>query len=147
MPINIAIIGSGPAAFYTADGLIKSGNDCRIDIIECLPCPYGLIRFGVAPDHEKTKNVWRAFAKTASHENVNFYGNVDLGKDIKLGELREMYDAVVLAVGAGSDRPVGIPGEDKRGVFGSATFVNWYNGHPNCRDLDPNLNIEAAVVL
>ncbi len=147
MTLSIAIVGSGPAAFYTADGLIKSESDCRIDIIECLPCPYGLIRFGVAPDHEKTKNVWRAFAKTASHKNVNFYGNVELGNDVKLSELREMYDAVVLAVGAGNDRPVGIPGEDKKGVFGSATFVNWYNGHPNCRDLDPDLNIEAAVVL
>ena len=147
MTLSIAIIGSGPAAFYTADGLIKSENDCCIDIIESLPCPYGLIRFGVAPDHEKTKNVWRAFAKTASHANVNFYGNVELGRDVKLGELREMYDAVVLAVGAGSDRPIGIPGEDKKGVFGSATFVNWYNGHPNCRDLNPDLNVKAAVVL
>jgi len=147
MSLSVAIIGSGPAAFYTADGLVKSESDCRIDIIERLPCPYGLIRFGVAPDHEKTKNVWRAFAKTASHESVNFYGNVELGKDVRLGELREMYDAVVLAVGAGSDRPVGIPGEDKKGVFGSATFVNWYNGHPDCRDLDPDLNVEAAVVL
>ena len=126
MSLSVAIIGSGPAAFYTADALVKSDGDCRIDIIERLPCPYGLIRSGVAPDHEKTKNVMRAFAKT---------------------ELRDMYDAVVLAVGAGSDRAVGIPGEDKVGVFGSATFVNWYNGHPDCRDLAPNLNVEAAVVL
>jgi NADPH-dependent glutamate synthase beta subunit-like oxidoreductase len=147
MTLSVAIIGSGPAAFYTADALVKSVEDCRIDIIERLPCPYGLIRFGVAPDHEKTKNVWRAFAKTASHENVNFYGNVELGRDVSLGELRENYDAVVLAVGAGSDRPVGIPGEDKKGVFGSATFVNWYNGHPDCRDLDPDLDVQAAVVL
>jgi len=147
MSLSIAIIGSGPAAFYTADALVKSDGDCRIDIIERLPCPYGLIRFGVAPDHEKTKNVMRAFAKTASHEDVNFYGNVEIGRDIGLTELRDMYDAVVLAVGAGSDRAVGIPGEDKVGVFGSATFVNWYNGHPDCRDLAPNLNVEAAVVL
>jgi ferredoxin--NADP+ reductase len=147
MSLSVAIIGSGPAAFYTADALVKSDGDCRIDIIERLPCPYGLIRFGVAPDHEKTKNVMRAFAKTASHEDVNFYGNVEIGRDIGLTELRDMYDAVVLAVGAGSDRAVGIPGEDKVGVFGSATFVNWYNGHPDCRDLAPNLNVEAAVVL
>jgi ferredoxin--NADP+ reductase len=151
MSLSVAIIGSGPAAFYTAGALAKSalesGDDCRIDIIERLPCPYGLIRFGVAPDHEKTKNVWRAFAKTAARDNVNFYGNVEIGKEITLGELRQIYDAVVLAVGAGSDRAVGIPGEDKKGVFGSATFVNWYNGHPDCRDLDPGLDIEAAVVL
>ena len=147
MSLSVAIIGSGPAAFYTADALVKSDGDCRIDIIERLPCPYGLIRFGVAPDHEKTKNVMRAFAKTASHEDVNFYGNVEIGKDICLDEVRAMYDAVVLAVGAGSDRAVGIPGEDKKGVFGSATFVNWYNGHPDSRDLDPDLNVQAAVVL
>ncbi|MDP6588058.1 MAG: pyridine nucleotide-disulfide oxidoreductase, partial [Alphaproteobacteria bacterium] len=104
MSLSVAIIGSGPAAFYTAGALLKSDTDCRIDIIERLPCPYGLIRFGVAPDHEKTKNVWRAFAKTAAHEKVNFYGNVEIGKEISLGELRRIYDAVVLAVGAGSDR-------------------------------------------
>ena len=147
MSLSVAIIGSGPAAFYTAGALLKSDTDCRIDIIERLPCPYGLIRFGVAPYHEKTKNVWRAFAKTAAHEKVNFYGNVEIGKEISLGELRRMYDAVVLAVGAGSDRAVGIPGEDKKGVFGSATFVNWYNGHPDCRDLEPDLDVQAAVVL
>ena len=147
MSLSVAIIGSGPAAFYTADALVKSDNDCRIDIIERLPCPYGLIRFGVAPDHEKTKNVMRAFAKTAAHEDVNYYGNVEVGRDIGLNEIREMYDAVVLAVGAGSDRAVGIPGEDKKGVFGSATFVNWYNGHPDRRDLNPDLNVGTAVVL
>ena len=147
MSLSVAIIGSGPAAFYTADALVKSDSECCIDIIERLPCPYGLIRFGVAPDHEKTKNVMRAFAKTASHENVNYYGNIGVGKDIGLNEIRELYDAVVLAVGAGSDRAIGIPGEDKKGVFGSATFVNWYNGHPDCRDLNPDLNAGAAVVL
>ena len=147
MSLSVAIIGSGPAAFYTADALVKSDTECRIDIIERLPCPYGLIRFGVAPDHEKTKNVMRAFAKTAAHESVNYFGNVEVGKDIGLNEIRELYDAVVLAVGAGSDRAVGIPGEGKNGVFGSATFVNWYNGHPDCRDLNPDLNVGAAVVL
>ena len=147
MRLSVAIIGSGPAAFYTADALVKSDSECQIDIIERLPCPYGLIRFGVAPDHEKTKNVMRAFAKTALHENVNYYGNVGVGKDIGLNEIRELYDAVVLAVGAGSDRAVGIPGEDKKGVIGSATFVNWYNGHPDCRNLNPDLNAGAAVVL
>ncbi len=147
MTLSVAIIGSGPAAFYTADALVKSDGDCRVDIIERLPCPYGLIRFGVAPDHEKTKNVMRAFARTAAHENVNFYGNIEIGKDIGLPELRQMYDAVVLAVGAGSDRAVGIAGEDKKGVFGSATFVNWYNGHPDFRDLDPDLDVGGVVVL
>lgn len=147
MSLSVAIIGSGPAAFYTADALLKSDADCRVDMIERLPCPYGLIRFGVAPDHEKTKNVMRAFAKTATQENFSYYGNVEIGKDIGLDDIREMYDAVVLAVGAGSDRTIGIPGEDKKGVFGSATFVNWYNGHPDFRDLDPDLNVKGVVVL
>lgn len=147
MSISIAIVGSGPAAFYTADALVKADCHCEVDIIERLPTPYGLIRFGVAPDHEKTKNVWRAFAKTAQHEDVRFYGNVEMGRDILLSELRHMYDAVVLAVGAGSDRSTGIPGEEKKGVFGSATFVNWYNGHPDFCNLNPDLDIESTVVL
>lgn len=147
MSLSVAIVGSGPAGFYAADALLKSGADCAIDIIERLPSPYGLIRFGVAPDHEKTKNVWRAFAKTASDERVNYYGNVEIGRDLSLSELRAMYDAVILAVGAGRDKPLGIPGEDKAGVYGSATFVNWYNAHPDCRGLDPDLNVDAAVVI
>ncbi len=147
MTISIAIVGSGPAAFYTADALIKADCQCEVDIVERLPTPYGLIRYGVAPDHEKTKNVWRAFAKTAQNEHVRFYGNVEIGRDILLDELRNMYDAVVLAVGAGSDRSTGISGEEKKGVFGSATFVNWYNGHPDFRNLNPDLNVESAVVL
>jgi len=147
MTISIAIVWSGPAAFYTADALIKADCPCVVDIIERLPTPYGLIRYGVAPDHEKTKNVWRAFAKTAQHDHVRFYGNVEIGRDILLNELRNMYDAVVLAVGAGSDRSTGIKGEDKKGVFGSATFVNWYNGHPDFCNLNPDVNVESAVVL
>lgn len=147
MPLTVAIVGSGPAGFYTADALLKSDTDCRVDIIERLPSPYGLIRFGVAPDHEKTKNVTRAFDRTLSDENVTYYGNVEIGRDISLDALREMYDAVVLAVGASLDRPLGLPGEDKAGVYGSATFVNWYNAHPDFRNLDPSLDTDTVVVL
>jgi NADPH-dependent glutamate synthase beta subunit-like oxidoreductase len=147
LTVSVAIIGTGPAGFYTADALIKQGVDCTIDLIDRLPTPYGLIRFGVAPDHQTTKKVSRAFEKTAMSEKCHFYGNVEVGRDVSLGELREMYDAVVLAVGAGHDRLVGIPGEDKIGVIGSATFVGWYNAHPDLRNLDPDLNTSNVVVI
>lgn len=147
MPLNVAIVGSGPSGFYTVAALLKSGADCRIDIIERLPTPFGLIRGGVAPDHQKTKNVWRAYDKSAMNEAVRYYGNVEVGRDVTIDELHDIYDAVVLAVGSPLDRKLGIPGEDKRGVIGSAAFVGWYNGHPDFRDLDPDLNIDAAVVV
>lgn len=147
MTVSVAIIGTGPAGFYTADALIKKGVDCTIDLIDRLPTPYGLIRFGVAPDHQTTKKVSRAFEKTAVAEACRFFGNVEVGRDVSLAEMREMYDAVVLAVGAGHDRLAGIPGEDKKGVIGSATFVGWYNAHPDLRHLDPDLNTRNVVVI
>ena len=146
-PVSVAIVGSGPAGFYTAETLIKSDLDCEIDIIDRLPTPYGLIRGGVAPDHQTTKNVWRRYEKTALSEQIMFYGNVNVGSDITIDELRECYDAVVLAIGSALDRPLGIPGEDKAGVFGAAAFVGWYNGHPDFRDLNPDLNIKTAAVI
>lgn len=147
MTISVAIIGTGPAGFYTADALIKKGVDCTIDLIDRLPTPYGLIRFGVAPDHQTTKKVSRAFEKTAIAEHCNFFGNVEVGRDITLAELRGMYDAVVLAVGAGHDRLAGIPGEDKKGVIGSATFVGWYNAHPDLRHLQPDINTKSVAII
>ena len=147
MSISVAIIGSGPAGFYTADALLKCGEACKIDIIERLPTPYGLIRGGVAPDHQTTKRVARKYEKTALADKVNYYGNVEVNKDLALDELRELYDAVVLAVGAPEDRKLTIPGADKCGVFGSAAFVGWYNGHPDYRDLGPDLDISTAVVI
>ena len=147
MPISVAIIGSGPAGFYTADALLKSCGSCQIDIIERLPTPYGLIRGGVAPDHQTTKKVARKYEMTALIDEVNYYGNVEVNGDIGLAELRELYDAVVLAVGAPNDRKLTVPGAEKYGVFGSAAFVGWYNGHPDFRELEPDLNIEAAVVI
>ena len=147
MTLSVAIVGSGPAGFYTADALLKADPACRIDIIDRLPTPYGLIRFGVAPDHEKTKNVMRGFARTASDDRVNFYGDVDIGEALSLDELREMYDAVVLAVGAAHDRRLGIPGEDKAGVVGSASFVNWYNAHPDFVDRTPDLDTSSVVII
>ncbi len=147
MPVSVAIIGAGPGGFYAAEALAKSGLDCLIDIVEELPTPYGLIRFGVAPDHESTKRVSRAFERTALGERVGYYGNVMVGRDLSLEELRGLYDAVVVAVGAPLDRPLGIPGDDKKGVLGSAAFVGWYNGHPDFRDLDPDLNVEQVAVI
>ncbi|MBL8703258.1 MAG: FAD-dependent oxidoreductase [Rhodospirillales bacterium] len=147
MTISVAIIGSGPSAFYTADALAKSGADCTIDLIERLPAPFGLIRYGVAPDHETTRKVSRAFDKTARGDKVAFFGNTEVGRDVSLAELRQAYDAVVLAVGAPNDRPLGIPGSDKKGVYGSAAFVGWYNGHPDFRALNPDLNVKAAAVV
>jgi NADPH-dependent glutamate synthase beta subunit-like oxidoreductase len=147
MPISVAIIGAGPAGFYTAEALLDKADDVRIDIIERLPTPFGLIRAGVAPDHQSTKQVAKKFERTALQDLVHFYGNVDVGEAVSLGELREFYDAVVLAVGAGLDRPLGIPGEQLPGVYGSASFVGWYNGHPDFRDLDPRLATRSAVVI
>jgi len=147
MTITVAIIGSGPAGFYTADALVNGDCDVQVDIIERLPTPYGLIRGGVAPDHQTTKKVARKYEQTALFDQVRYFGNVEVNKDVSLAELRGMYDAVVLAVGAPSDRKLTIPGADKTGVHGSAAFVGWYNGHPDFRDLEPDLNIRAAVVI
>ena len=148
MTVSVAIVGSGPAAFYTAQALAESlGDGVAIDIVERFPSPYGLIRFGVAPDHQTTKKVSRAFEKTALLPQVRFFGNVEIGRDLSLDELRELYDAVVLAVGAPFDRPIGIPGEDKTGVYGSAAFVGWYNGHPDFQDLKPDLRTKVVAVI
>jgi len=147
MTLSVAIIGSGPAGFYTADALLKYRDDIEVDIIERLPTPYGLIRGGVAPDHQTTKKVAKKFERTALTDRVAFYGNVEIGKDLTLAELRDMYDAVILAVGAPADRKLSIPGADKKGVHGSAAFVGWYNGHPDFQELEPDLNVDAAVVI
>lgn len=147
MGLNIAIVGSGPAAFYTAASLIERAPDCSIDMIERLPTPFGLIRYGVAPDHEHTKNVMKAYSRTAQSPQVRFFGNVEIGREVSLSELRKLYDAVVLAVGAARDRPLGVPGDDKPGVIGSASFVGWYNGHPDFADLAPNLSTKNVVIV
>lgn len=145
---HVAIIGSGPAGFYTAEALQKAlGDQVRIDIIDRLPVPYGLIRSGVAPDHQSIKAVSRRYEQVALSDNVRFLGNVSVGDDVSIDELRRLYDAVVLATGAPNDRPIGIPGDDLPGVIGSAAFVGWYNGHPDFADLDPSLDGESAIVI
>jgi ferredoxin--NADP+ reductase len=131
--LHIAIIGSGPAGCYLADQLLRLIPDASIDIVEKLPVPFGLVRYGVAPDHQGTKAVARVFDRVLARAGVRFFGNVEVGRDVRLQELISLYDAVVLATGAPSDRRLGIPGEELPGVMGSGAFVNWYNGHPHSR--------------
>src|SRR5918996_220320 len=132
---HVAIIGSGPAGYYSAEALQKQhGEDVRIDMIDRMPVPYGLIRFGVAPDHQSIKAVYKRYEKVALADNVRFVGNVCVGRDVGIDELRTLYDAIILATGAPDDRPIGIPGDDLPGVIGSAAFVGWYNGHPELDD-------------
>ena len=145
---HIAIIGSGPAGYYTAEAAQKHfGEDVRVDILDRLPVPFGLIRSGVAPDHQSIKGVARRYEKTALTDNVRFVGNVTVGTDIAIDELCELYDAVILATGAPADRPLDIPGADLPGVIGSAAFVGWYNGHPDFAGLSPSLDGPGAVVI
>ncbi|MBW4330331.1 FAD-dependent oxidoreductase [Stakelama sp. CBK3Z-3] len=145
---HIAVIGSGPAGYYTAEAAQKQfGEAVRVDVIDRLPVPFGLIRSGVAPDHQSIKGVSRRYEKTALTENVRFVGNVTVGTDIAIDELRDLYDAVILATGASADRALDIPGADLPGVVGSAAFVGWYNGHPDFADLAPPLHGPDAVVI
>ncbi len=145
---HIAVVGSGPAGYYTAEAAQKKfGDDVRIDIIDRLPVPYGLIRFGVAPDHQSIKGVSKRYEAVNLSENVRFVGNVTVGRDVSIEELQSLYDAVVLATGAPHDRQMGIKGEDLPGVVGSAAFVGWYNGHPDFADLDPDIEGPGAVIV
>src|SRR5690242_662025 len=145
---HFAVVGSGPAGFYTAEALDKAfGENARIDILDRYPVPYGLIRFGVAPDHQSLKAVSKRYDKVAESPGVDFIGNVTIGKDVSVEELLGLYDAVILAIGAPHDRKLGIPGEDLPGVVGSAEFVGWYNGHPDFADLAPPLDGTHAAVI
>ncbi|NJN92783.1 MAG: FAD-dependent oxidoreductase [Anaerolineales bacterium] len=147
-PLRVAIIGSGPTAFYTADHFFKQKNlVVKIDMFDCLPTPYGLVRGGVAPDHQKIKSVTAAYDKTAAHPNFRFYGNVEFGRDITLADVRDHYHQVIYCTGAQTDRSMGIPGEDLRGSHAATEFVAWYNGHPNYRDCPFDLSQERAAVV
>jgi adrenodoxin-NADP+ reductase len=147
MSRTIAIVGSGPGGMYAAQGLLDKDPDCRVDVIERLPSPFGLIRGGVAPDHQKTKRVSKAYERTLSNDRVRYLGNVEVGRDVTIAELLGLYDAVVLAYGAPHDNRLGIDGEDLPNVYGSNAFVGWYNGHPDFRDLNPDLDVDAAVII
>lgn len=146
-PPSIAIVGSGPAGLYAAEGLSKKLPEARIDVLDRLPTPFGLVRFGVAPDHQGTKAIQRQFDKLLQRPTIRFLGNVAVGRDVGVDELRGLYDAVVLAMGAAVDRRLGIPGEDLAGVYGSGAFVGWYNGHPDHVGLAPRLDGTSVAVI
>jgi len=146
--IKVAIVGSGPAGFYAADALLKSDDpQVEVDVVDRLPTPWGLVRLGVAPDHENIKAVSRAFEKTAAKPGFRFFGNVEVGSTIGHDELLELYDAVVYTVGAQTDRRLGIPGEDLPGSWAATEFVAWYNGHPDFQDRAFDLSHERVVVV
>lgn len=147
-PLRVAIIGSGPAAFYAAEHLLKrEGPVVEVDMFDRLPTPYGLVRFGVAPDHQKIKSVAAVFEKIAANPRFRFYGNVEFGKDVTRPDLREHYHQILYATGAQTDRQMGIPGEDLKGSHPATEFVAWYNGHPDYRDYQFDLRQERAAVV
>jgi ferredoxin/flavodoxin---NADP+ reductase len=147
-PLRVAVVGSGPAAFYAAGPLLASDDPfVEVDMIERLPTPWGLVRLGVAPDHPNLKTVSRAFEKIAERPGFRFLGNVEVGRDVSNEELRERYDAVIYAVGAQTDRRLGIPGEELAGSWAATELVAWYNGHPDYQELEFDLSDERAVVV
>jgi ferredoxin--NADP+ reductase len=147
-PLRVAIVGAGPAGFYAAEALLKQKDlVCSIDFFNRFPTPFGLVREGVAPDHPSIKAVTRIYDKIARSEHVRYFGNVSIGSDIAHSELMEHYDQVVYAVGAQSDRRMGIPGEDLAGSVPATAFVGWYNGRPDYRDMEFDLSCERVVVV
>ncbi len=144
--MNIAIIGSGPSAFYAAQSF-SNNEKLKVDIIEKFFAPYGLVRYGVAPDHQKTKNIIKLFNRVLEKDNVNFFGNINVPKDISLDFLSENYDAVLIATGASDDKLLNIKGENIEGVYGSAEFVGWYNDNPEYSNLEPNLNSKNVIII
>jgi len=146
--LRVAVVGSGPAAFYAAGHLLASEEPrAEVDLIERLPTPWGLVRLGVAPDHPNLKTVSRAFEKIAQRPGFRFLGNVEVGRDVTHDELAARYDAVVYAVGSQTDRRLGIPGEDLPGSWAATELVAWYNGHPDFQDVDFDLSVERAIVI
>src|SRR6188474_3385461 len=146
-PLRVAVVGSGPAGFYAAGALLDGDVPVEVDMIDRLPTPWGLVRLGVAPDHPKLKTVSRAFERIADKPGFRFLGNVEIGRDLHHDDLERLYDAVVYAVGAQTDRRLGIPGEDLPGSWSAFEFVAWYNGHPDFQDLPFDLDVERAVVV
>jgi len=147
-PLRVAVVGSGPAGFYAAGQLLASEEPrVEVDLIDRLPTPWGLVRLGVAPDHPNIKAVSRAFERIAARPGFRFLGNVEVGRDLTHGELTELYGAVVYAIGAQTDRRLGIPGEELPGSWPATSFVAWYNGHPDFQHLEFDLSHERAVVI
>ena len=145
--LRVAIVGSGPSGFYAAEHLQKKMPAVEIDMFDRLPTPYGLVRGGVAPDHPKIKSVTRMYEKIAAHPGFRFLGNVRVGGNIDHGELVALYDGVIYATGAQTDRHLGIPGEELAGSHAATEFVGWYNGHPDYRDRRFELGSSSAVIV
>lgn len=153
-PYHVAIVGSGPSGFFAAASLLKFADstadaprDVRIDMLEMLPTPWGLVRSGVAPDHPKIKTISAQFETIANDPRFRFFGNVRVGEHVQAAELAERYDAVIYAVGAQADRPLGIPGEELPGSVAAVDFVGWYNAHPHFEEMTPDLSTGRAVVV
>lgn len=146
--VRVAIVGAGPSGFYAAGSLLKSWKgEVIVDLFDRLPAPYGLVRYGVAPDHQKIKNVEKVYLRTAMDKRVSFFGNVEFGRDVNRNDLLDYYDQVVYAVGAQADRKLGIEGEDLAGSLSATEFVAWYNGHPDYCDAEPDVEVKTAVVV
>jgi ferredoxin--NADP+ reductase len=147
-PLRVAILGAGPTGFYAAEALFKQpGLVVQVDVFDRLPTPFGLVRFGVAPDHQKIKSVTAQFDRIASNPGFRFFGHVELGKDLSVEDLRAHYQQVIYATGAQTDRRMGIPGEDLQGSHPATDFVAWYNGHPDYRDCRFDLGQESVAVV
>lgn len=146
-PWHIAIVGAGPSGLYVADTLARKLAHAHIDLIDQLPTPLGLLRGGVAPDHQATKSIARQFERVLGKECLRFRGNVAVGRDVSYLELKSIYDVVVVCIGALTDRRMGIPGENLAGVYGSGSFVAWYNGLPAGRDLDPLVDAGSVAIV
>ena len=146
-PLKVAIVGAGPSGFYAADALINADLKVEVNLLEKLCAPYGLVRTGVAPDHPLIKKSIEKFAVMAEPEAFNYFGNVSVGKDITVDELKENHHAVIITMGAETDRKLGIPGEDLKGSHTATEFVAWYNGHPEYREREFDLSHETAVII
>jgi ferredoxin--NADP+ reductase len=145
--LRVAVVGAGPAGFYAAGHLLAADRPVAVDLFDRLPTPFGLVRAGVAPDHPKIKSVVRVYEKTAAKEGFRFFGGIELGRDLHRTDLLERYHAIVYAIGAATDRRLGIPGEDLPGSEAATSFVGWYNGHPDFCDGEYDLDIERVVVV
>ncbi|MDZ4863596.1 MAG: FAD-dependent oxidoreductase, partial [Gemmatimonadota bacterium] len=147
LPLRVAIVGTGPSGFYAGEHLQQQHPGVEIDFFDRLPTPFGLVRGGVAPDHQKIKSVTRIYERIATQPGARFFGNVTIGRDLTCAELRAHYQAVIYAIGAPSDRALGVPGEHLAGSHPATDFVGWFNGHPDYRDQQFDLTQEAVAVI